>query len=409
MRSILATLKTALRALRRNKLRSGLTALGIIIGVGTIVAMVGIGNGAKAQVETQVASLGRNVIMVYPGSISSSRSGVRLGYGSSVTLSIEDAEAIEDEIEEAMAVSPEVYEYDQVMAGNQNWKTKIYGESPDYFDIRQWPLVEGEPVTDADLRGANKVGVIGQTTAEQLFGQESPVGQIVRIKNVPFNVVGLLKSKGFDVKGHDQDNVLVVPYTSAMKRLMGKNTSLYAINVQASDASALSELQEQITYLLRQRHRIEAGKEDDFIVRSQQEIAETYTATARTMTILLGAIASVSLVVGGIGIMNIMLVSVVERTREIGVRMAVGARSRDILRQFLVEAFTLSSLGGGIGAALGVGASRFLSAVAHWPTLISFDSVAIAFLFSAAVGIFFGFYPARKASLLDPIDALRYE
>ena len=269
--------------------------------------------------------------------------------------------------------------------------------------------MEGEPFTDSDLRGANKVGVIGQTTAEQLFGQESPVGQIVRIKNVPFNVVGLLKSKGFDVKGHDQDNVLVVPYTSAMKRLMGKNTSLYAINVQASDASALSELQEQITYLLRQRHRIEAGKEDDFIVRSQQEIAETYTATARTMTILLGAIASVSLVVGGIGIMNIMLVSVVERTREIGVRMAVGARSRDILRQFLVEAFTLSSLGGGIGAALGVGASRFLSTVAHWPTLISFDSVAIAFLFSAAVGIFFGFYPARKASLLDPIDALRYE
>src|SRR6267143_2364821 len=343
------TFNVALCALRRNKLRSGLTALGIIIGVGTIIAMVGIGNGAKAQVEAQVASLGRNVIMVYPGSTSSSRSGVRLGYGSSVTLDVDDAEAIENEIEDAVAVSPEVYEYTQAAAGNQNWKTKIYGESPDYFDIRQWPLVEGELFTDADVRGANKVAVIGQTTAEQLFGQESPVGQIVRIKNVPFNVVGMLASKGFSVKGHDQDNVIIVPYTSAIKRLTGKNSGLYAINVRAVEDCELYDVQEQIANLLRQRHRIEPGKEDDFIVRSQQEIAETATATARTMTILLGAIASVSLIVGGIGIMNIMLVSVVERTREIGVRMAVGATREAILAQFLVEALVLAAVGGLLG------------------------------------------------------------
>jgi putative ABC transport system permease protein len=409
VKTALATLKTALRAMRRNKLRSGLTALGIIIGVGTIIAMLGIGNGAREQVEAQVASLGENVIMVYPGSSSSSSSRVRLGYGSSVALTIDDAEAIEDEIPGAVAVSPEVYASAQVTAGNQNWKTKIYGESPEYFDIRQWPLADGEPFGDADVRGANKIAIIGQTTAQQLFGEESPIGEVVRVQNVPFTVVGLLSGKGFSVKGHDQDNVIVIPYTTALQRLMGKNTPLYGIIVQAADASVLDEVQDQITALLRQRHRISSDKEDDFVVRSQQEIAEAATETARTMTILLGAIASVSLVVGGIGIMNIMLVSVVERTREIGIRRAVGARARDILRQFLVEAFTLSSLGGTIGIVLGVSVSKLLSLVAHWPTVVSSGSVLVAFLFSAAVGIFFGFYPARKASRLDPIEALRYE
>jgi len=398
-----------MRALARNKIRSGLTALGLIIGVAAVISMIGIGNGAKAQVEAQVASLGQNLVMVYPGSSSSSSSGVRLGYGSTVTLTVEDAEAIESEIPGVVAVSPEVYSFAQVASGNQNWKTKIYGESCDFFDIRQWPLSEGEIFSDADMRSANKVAVIGQTTAKQLFGEESPIGEMVRIQNVPFTVVGLLEPKGFSVKGHDQDNVLIVPYTTALNRLMGKNTPLYGINLQAESAAVMDQVKEQVTELLRQRQRIISAKEDDFVVRDQQEIAETATATARTMTVLLGAIASVSLIVGGIGIMNIMLVSVTERTREIGIRMALGARARDILRQFLTEAFTLSSLGGLVGIIVGMAASRVLASAAKWPTLISPDAVAVAFLFSAAVGIFFGFYPARKASQLDPIDALRYE
>jgi putative ABC transport system permease protein len=398
-----------MRALARNKLRSGLTALGLIIGVGAVISMIGIGNGAKAQVQAQVASLGQNLIMVYPGSSSSSSSGVRLGYGTSVTLTIDDAEAIDNEIPEVVAVSPEVYSYTQVAAGNQNWKTKVYGESPEYFDMRQWPLIEGEIFSDADVRGGNKVALIGKTTAQQLFGQEDPVGEMVRIQNVPFTIVGLLEEKGFSIKGHDQDNVLIVPYTTALNRLMGKNTPLYGINLQADGSAVIERVKDQVAELLRQRHKISSTKEDDFVVRDQQEIAETAIATTRTMTILLAAIASVSLIVGGIGIMNIMLVSVTERTREIGIRMALGARARDILRQFLTEAFTLSSLGGLVGIAAGIGASRVLASAANWPTLISADAVGIAFCFSAAVGIFFGFYPARKASQLDPIDALRYE
>jgi len=297
----------------------------------------------------------------------------------------------------------------QVVAGNRNWSTQIYGESPDYFSIRQWPLEDGAIFTEQDVRGATKVAVIGSLAAEELFGDEDPVGEIVRIKNVPFTVVGVLTSKGASASGSDQDDDIIIPYTSAMKRVIGQQTNLRRINVQAADADALEEVETQITALLRQRHHIETGKDDDFIVRDQQEIAEAATATARTMTLLLGAVAGVSLIVGGIGIMNIMLVSVVERTREIGIRLAVGARSRDILRQFLMEAFALSSIGGGIGIVLGISASECLSLVAEWPTLVSLEAVVIAFLFSAAVGIFFGFYPARKASLLDPIEALRYE
>ena len=402
------SIKIALHALGQNRLRSGLTALGIIIGVGAVIAMVGIGNGAKAQVEAQVASLGQNVIQVSAGS-SSSHSSVRLGLGSSSTLTVDDAEAIEREIADVVAISPEVRVTTQVVAGNRNWSTQIYGESPEYFSIRQWPLEDGAIFTEQDVRGAAKVAVIGSLAAEELFGGEDPVGEIVRIKNVPFTVVGVLTSKGASASGSDQDDDIIIPYTSAMKRVIGQQTNLRRINVQAADADAIEEVETQITALLRQRHRIETGKDDDFIVRDQQEIAEAATATARTMTLLLGAVAGVSLVVGGIGIMNIMLVSVVERTREIGIRLAVGARSRDILRQFLMEAFSLSSLGGGIGIVLGISASECLSLVAEWPTLVSLEAVVIAFLFSAAVGIFFGFYPARKASHLDPIDALRYE
>ncbi|PYM10921.1 MAG: multidrug ABC transporter substrate-binding protein [Verrucomicrobia bacterium] len=405
--STMITLKAALRALNKNKMRSGLTALGIIIGVGAVIAMVGIGNGAKAQVEAQVASLGQNVIQVSAGSTSSR--GVRQGADTAVTLTVADAEAIAEEIPDVLAVSPEVKIKTQIVTGNRNWSASVYGESADYFSIRQWPVDSGTTFTEQDVRAAAKVAVLGATAAEELFGDQEPLGEIVRIQNAPFTVIGVLKSKGTSVSGSDNDDNVIVPYTIAMKRLVGQQTNLRRINVQAANADVLSEVETQITELLRQRHRTGSGDESDFKVQSQLEIGEVATQTTRTMTLLLAAIASVSLVVGGIGIMNIMLVSVTERTREIGVRMAVGARGGDILRQFLGEALTLSSLGGLIGIAVGTGTSKLIAATQDWPTLISLDSVLIAFFFSAAVGIFFGFYPARKASRLDPIDSLRYE
>lgn len=401
-----STFKIAFRALRRNKMRSVLTALGIIIGVGAVIAMVGIGNGAKAQVEAQIASLGENVILIFSGSTTSS--GIRTGWGGAGTLKVEDAEAIRREVPGVTALSEEVVSTTQVAAGNQNWFTRIYGESADYFDIRQWPLIEGAPFTPQDIRSANKVCVVGRTTATQIYGNQNAVGQILRIKNVPFTITGVLMPKGLSTQGVDQDDVVVMPFTSAMKRVTG-GTTLRNINVQVANAKELEAAQQQITELLRQRHNIREGRDDDFTVRNQEEIAQAATATSRVMTVLLGAIAGVSLVVGGIGIMNIMLVSVTERTREIGVRLAVGAHGRDILTQFLIEAVSLSSVGGLIGIVLGITASQLLSAFAHWPTLISMSSIAVAFLFSAAVGVFFGFYPAREAARLDPIDALRYE
>ncbi len=401
-----STLNIAFRALRRNKLRSVLTALGIIIGVAAVIAMVGIGNGAKAQVEAQIASLGQNVILIFSGSTTSS--GIRTGWGGAGTLKIEDAEAIRREVPGVTAVSEEVASTTQVAAGNQNWFTRIYGESADYFDLRQWPLADGAPFTPQDVRSSNKVCVIGRTTASQIYGSDDPVGQILRIKNVPFVITGVLMAKGLTTQGVDQDDVVVMPYTSAMKRVVG-GTTLRNINVQIGDARQIEAAQQQIIALLRQRHNIRPGRDDDFTVRNQQEIAEAATATSRVMTLLLGAIAGVSLVVGGIGIMNIMLVSVTERTREIGVRLAVGAHGRDILTQFLIEAVSLSSIGGLIGIIFGVGASKLLSIYAHWPTLISIGSIALSFFVSAGVGVFFGFYPAREAARLDPIEALRYE
>lgn len=401
-----STVKIAFRALRRNKLRSVLTALGIIIGVGAVIAMVSIGNGAKAQVEEQIASLGQNMILIFSGSVTSS--GLRTGWGTAGTLRIEDADAIRREVPGVIAVSPEVISTSQVSAGNQNWFTRIYGEAPEYFDIRQWPLSEGAIFTAQDVRSANKVCVIGRTTASQVFGSENPVGQVLRIRGVPFLITGVLTAKGLSPQGTDQDDLAVLPYSSAMKRVIGVST-LRGINVQVASPNDLAPAQQQITELLRQRHNIRPGRDDDFTVRNQEEIAATATATSRVMTMLLGAIASVSLLVGGIGIMNIMLVSVTERTREIGVRLAVGAHGRDILTQFLIEAVTLSVIGGIIGILLGLGASHLLSVFAHWPTLISIPSIIAAFLVSAAVGIFFGFYPAREAARLDPIEALRYE
>jgi putative ABC transport system permease protein len=401
-----STFNIAFRALRRNKLRSVLTALGIIIGVAAVIAMVGIGNGAKAQVEAQIASLGQNVIIISSGSVTSS--GIRTGWGGAGTLKIEDAEAIRREMPDLTAVSEEVSTITQVAAGNQNWSTRILGESADYFDLRRWPLIDGAPFTAQDVRSANKVCVIGQTTARQVYGNDSPIGQVLRVKNVPFTITGLLTAKGFSTQGPDQDDVVVMPYTSAMKRVLG-GTTLRAINVQVGNANELNVAQQQIISLLRQRHNIRTGRDDDFTVRTQQEIADAATATTDVMTGLLGAIAGVSLVVGGIGIMNIMLVSVTERTREIGTRMAVGAHGRDILTQFLIEAISLSSVGGIIGIIVGVVGAKVISMMKEWPSLISPSSIVLAFLVSAAVGIFFGFYPARKAAQLDPIEALRYE
>ena len=400
--------RIALHALGRNKLRSALTALGIIIGVGSLIALLAIGHGARAEVEKQVASLGENVIQVSAGSIS--KSAVKMGLGSSGALTVEDADALREEVPDAVAVSPEVKIKAQVVSGNRNWSTEIYGNSPDYFTIRHWDTSDGDVFTEQDVRGAAKVAVIGQEAAEQLFGEdEDPIGEIIRIRNVPCKVVGVLVAKGASASGSDQDDGIIIPYTTAIRHLIGKQTGLRRIYVQAANLDALPVVEKKVLDLLRQRHHIEPGGDDDFKVRSQTEIAESATATARTMTLLLSLIASVSLVVGGIGIMNIMLVSVTERTREIGIRMAIGAHRRDILRQFLIEAVTLSALGGVIGIALGMGTAQLLTALAKWPTLISPDAVLSAFVFSALVGIFFGFYPARKASRLDPIEALRYE
>ena len=387
-------------------MRSVLTALGIIIGVGAVIAMVGIGNGAKAQVEAQIASLGQNVILIFSGSTTSS--GIRTGWGGAGTLKIEDAEAIRREVPGVVGVSEEVVSTTQVAAGNQNWFTRIYGESADYFDIRQWPLTDGAPFTPQDVRSANKVCVVGRTTATQIYGNEDPVGQILRVKEVPFTITGVLTPKGLSTQGVDQDDIVIMPYTSAMKRVIGGN-NLRNINVQIGDARQVEAAQQQIISLLRQRHNIRPGRDDDFTVRTQQEIAEAATATSNVMALLLGAIAGVSLVVGGIGIMNIMLVSVTERTREIGTRIAVGARARDILRQFLGEAVTLSVAGGILGILAGVVTARWLTTAFHWPVAFRADVMLLAVVFSGAVGILFGLYPARKASRLDPIDALRYE
>jgi putative ABC transport system permease protein len=401
-----STFTVAGRALRKNKLRSALTALGIIIGVGAVIAMVSIGNGAKAQVQAQIASLGQNILQVFSGSITAS--GIRTGFGGAGTLKIEDAEAIRREVPGVAAVSEEVSSTAQVAAGNQNWFTRILGESAEYFDIRQWPIADGAAFSSQDVRSANKVCVIGHTAAYNIFGDEDPVGQVLRIKGVPFVVTGVLTQKGFSLQGTDQDDVVIMPYTSAMKRVAG-GTTLRNINVQIVSEDQIESAQQQIVSLLRQRHNIRSGRDDDFTVRNQQEVADTANATANVMTGLLFAVACVSLVVGGIGIMNIMLVSVTERTREIGVRLAVGAHGRDILTQFLIEAVVLSAMGGIIGIAAGIVASKVISMIKNWPTVISPLWMLIAFLVSAAVGVFFGFYPAREAARLDPIDALRYE
>ncbi len=400
---VASTILIALRALRRNKLRSILTALGIIIGVGAVIAMVSIGNGAKAQVEAQVASLGQNVITVFSGNFTSG--GTRGGWGSAPSLTVEDALAIGAELPNVAGVSPEVRDRNQILANGLNWNTQVLGESPDYPEIRSWKISSGAIFTAQDVRSVAKVAVIGKTVADQLFPNEDAVGQTIRIRNIPFKIVGQLESKGFNLFGQDQDDIVIVPYTSHMKRL-SRRTNVNSIMVQAATADSIERLQQEITDLLMQRRK---GKEQDFTVRTQVELAETATQTSRTMTVFLLVTACISLLVGGIGIMNIMMVSVTERTREIGIRLAVGAHGSDVLLQFVIEAMILSSLGGLIGIALGVGASELIPKIFGWSVSIPTFWIVLSFLVSAAIGLFFGFYPARKAAQLDPIDALRYE
>ncbi|HYT55819.1 MAG TPA: ABC transporter permease [Verrucomicrobiae bacterium] len=402
----LMTLRIALRALARNKLRAFLTMLGIIIGVGAVIAMVAIGEGAKSAIRAQIASLGTNVLIVLPGS--NSQGGVRFGTGNVNTLVDADARAMVQELRSVSFASPVLRRPEQVIAGNLNWGTLAQGVAPEFQQIRDWQVAEGRFLHEGDMDSAAKVAVIGQTVATQLFGNDNPVDAVIRIRNIPFRVVGLLVAKGQTGQGTDQDDTVMIPYTTMQKRLM-RITWVQSIVVKAVSAERVQEAQEQISSLLRQRHRIGQDREDDFNVRNLSDIAEAASTTARVMAVLLGSVASISLLVGGIGIMNIMLVSVTERTREIGIRMAVGARSRDIMLQFLVEAVVMAATGGLIGIFLGIGSSEVLKEWAQWPTLISPTIVAIAFLFSGAVGVFFGFYPAKKAANLDPIEALRYE
>ncbi len=396
----------ALRALRRNMMRSALTMLGIIIGVAAVIAMVAIGSGAKEQVASQIGSMGQNMLMVMSGAARTG--GVHMGAGSSPTLTKADYAAIRQEISGINGATPELYRSAQVLFGSQNVNTRVCGVSEDYVDVRAWKIADGENFTDADVRSSAKVAVLGATVAKNLFGDGDAIGQVVRIQNAPYQVLGVLKSKGANMMGDDQDDMILIPWSSAMVRLTGGN-SFRSITVQAASSAQLDDVMEQLSALLRQRHRIREGQADDFHIRNQQDMLEMATSTAETMTVLLGAIAGVSLLVGGIGIMNIMLVSVTERTREIGVRMAVGARGSDILLQFLVESIVLSIGGGLVGIGLGIATAKVVSAQFGWPTLVSAQSAALAFLFSGAIGVFFGFYPARKAASLDPIEALRYE
>ena len=400
---LLAPFKLAARALRRNKMRSLLTMLGVIIGVGSVIASVSITTGASKQVEDKVAALGQNVVTVFSGNFSSG--GMRGGWGSAPTLTVEDARAIKNEVVNVVAVSPEVRDRTQILANGLNWNTQVMGESPDYPQIRDWDVADGAMFTEGDVRALAKVAVIGKTVVDQLFPDSDPVGQTLIIRNIPFKIVGVMEPKGFNLFGQDQDDVVIIPYTSHMKRIT-KRTFVSSIMVQAASKDSINQVQDDINALLRDRHK---SAEPDFTVRTQLELMAMATSTTRIMSVLLAAIASVSLIVGGIGIMNIMLVSVTERTREIGIRMAVGARGRDILIQFLIEAVTLSAFGGILGIALGMAAAKITSNLTGWPTLTPFAWIGIACVSSAGIGIVSGFYPAWKASRLDPIDALRYE
>ena len=412
--NLLLTIRVALRAVRKNKMRASLTVLGVVIGIAAVTTMVSIGQSANGLVQGQFEMLGTNVILIYPGA--QHRGGVR--QGRITTLTAEDAVAINEECPAVLAASPLVGTGGQVIFGNSNWNPKeMHGVDPNYLLVRNWQLRHGGFFTDRDVTASAKVCVIGHTVLTKLFQTQNPLGETIRIRNIPFRVVGVLGEKGANMVGEDQDDIILIPYTTVRKRLTGSEfNDVHAIFVSARSVKQMVEAEHQINQLLFERHRIPPGEAPDFMVQNTTEIADILAVITGTMTLMLASIAGISLLVGGVGIMNIMLVSVTERTREIGIRMAVGARGRDILRQFLVEAVLLSCLGGVIGFALGIGASTGLTLLINsfttgtkWPIIVSFPAAFAAILFSAAVGIFFGYYPARRASRLDPIEALRYE
>ena len=404
MKRFMMILKVGIQAILRNKLRSALTMLGIIIGVGCVIAMIAIGSGASRSIQSQIQSLGSNFIMIFPGA--STQGGAHL-FSDQSFLTEEDANAIKADCPSVAYMSPVVRTSGQIVAGESNWGTQIQGVGVEWPLVRTWNTTEGAFFTDSDVRAAAKVCVLGGTVADNLFPAGGSVGQTIRIKNVPFKVAGVLEKKGGSMMG-DQDDLVVVPYSTAMKRLTGK-TRLNSIYVSATSVQTVAQAQSEVEALLRQRHHLAPGQDSDFTMRSQQEFAAMSEQSSKTLSMLLASAAAISLLVGGIGIMNIMLVSVTERTREIGIRMAIGAKGSHVLVQFLIEAITLAVFGGLIGVGLGVGASTVVSKKANLPVHIAPESILLAFGFAAAIGIFFGFYPARKASRLDPIDALRYE
>jgi putative ABC transport system permease protein len=408
---IFPTMKIAYTALRTNKARAALTMLGVVIGVAAVIATVAVGAGATERIQQQIASLGSNLLIVIPGSITTS--GIRLGSGNALTLTEDDARAIASQCPAVAAAAPMVRQGQQVIAGANNWATSVLGVTPDYLKVRDLTIMRGTPLTGKDVESEAKVALLGKTVADNLFPGGDPVGQTIRIHNVPLTVTGELTPKGQSPGGQDQDDAILIPISTAKKRVLGISQvnagAVGAIMVQATGPATIQAAQDQMEALLRQRHHLQRGQDDDFTIRNLQEMLNAEESSARVMAVLLAVIASVSLVVGGIGIMNIMLVSVTERTREIGLRQAVGASTGDILLQFLVEAVAISLLGGLIGIGLGVATSMIISRVAHWSTVLGAGSIALAFAFSGLVGVFFGFYPARKAAYLDPIEALRYE
>jgi putative ABC transport system permease protein len=409
--NVWASARIAVRALRVNLLRSALTMLGIVIGVGAVITMVAVGTGAQARVAEQIQSLGSNMIIVLSGSAISG--GVRMGSGSQLTITEDDAWAIQREVRTVAGAAPTSRGGAQIVYGNLNWATNVQGVTGEFFTVREWDVADGRLFSQDEVEGAAKVALIGQTVVGNLFGDGDPLGQVIRIKNVPFGVIGVLERKGQTTFGQDQDDTVLIPLSTAKKKVLGSSQAnaraVGSIAVKVREARAMQDAEQEIRGLLRQRHRLQAFQDDDFWIRNLTEVLQSQEASSRVLTWLLAAIASVSLLVGGIGIMNIMLVSVTERTREIGLRMAVGARGRDILVQFLVEAVTLSLIGGVMGIAVGLGGSYAIAYFAQWRTLVSPEAVGMSFVFSAAVGVFFGFYPARQASRLNPIDALRYE
>lgn len=404
------TVLTALRVLSRNRLRAGLTMLGMVIGVGAVIAMVGIGEGAKRAVQAQIATIGTNVIIIWPGA--TTVSGVRMGQGGAVTLTVADALDLKKKIPLLAETGWARREVVQIVNGNRNWNGPINGISPSYLTIRDWSFSSGGPFTQADLDSAARVALLGQTIVDNLFDEgEQPVGAVIRIKNVPFRVIGVLAPKGQSAQGSDQDDVIFIPFTTGERKVFGTAFlgSIGAMFASTDRAEDLPEAVDSIREVLRARHRLQREQNDDFTVKTQVDIGKVQEGTSQTLTMMLFSIASVSLLVGGIGIMNILLVSVTERTREIGVRMAVGAKRGHVLMQFLIEAMTLSLLGGILGIVLGIIGAKLTTVVAGWPTIISLDVIGVAFVFSLAVGLFFGLYPANKASRLNPIEALRYE